>query len=82
MAHIMNLKEDINQDVNTDDGDDAQGIEYKPESEWKLYFDDFKKFYGDEERYERDDIEEYSSYMDNVMHIKIYIITGHFQSRK
>lgn len=70
MAHIMNLKEDINQDVNTDDGDDAQGIEYKPESEWKLYFDDFKKFYGDEERYERDDIEEYSSYMDNVMHIK------------
>ena len=40
MAHIMNLKEDINQDVNTDDGDDAQGIEYKPESEWKLYFDD------------------------------------------
>ena len=27
MAHIMNLKEDINQDVNTDDGDDAQGID-------------------------------------------------------
>ena len=56
MANIMNLE----------DG----GSDYKPEAEWRLYFDDFKKFYGDEERYERDDIEEYSSYMDNVMHIK------------
>ena len=39
MANIMNLE----------DG----GSDYKPEAEWRLYFDDFKKFYGDKERYER-----------------------------
>ena len=33
MANIMNLE----------DG----GSDYKPEAEWRLYFDDFKKFYGD-----------------------------------
>ena len=34
------------------------GSDYKPEAEWRLYFDDFKKFYGDKERYERDDYDE------------------------
>lgn len=56
MANIMNLE----------DG----GSDYKPEAEWRLYFDDFKKFYGDKERYERDDSDEDDSYIANVMRIK------------
>ena len=56
MANIMNLE----------DGES----DYKPEAEWRLYFDDFKKFYGDKERYERDDSDEDDSYIANVMRIK------------
>ena len=45
-------------------------IRDRPEAEWRLYFDDFKKFYGDKERYERDDSDEDDSYIANVMRIK------------
>lgn len=48
---------------------------YKKESEWKLYFNDFKKYYGDnnseldgEESFDND--EDYGDYIDNTMHIE------------
>lgn len=44
------------------------GYGYKPEKEWKLIFDDFKKYYGDNTDEEMDD--DYDDYIDKEMQIR------------